>query len=73
MNTHLALKNKIKEKRKQMKYTQTEFAQMVGTTKNTISALETGQFAPSAYLAAIMCTVLECKFEDLFYLETEED
>ena len=73
MNKHLELKNCLREYRKAKKLTQTELADMAGTTKNTISAIETGQFAPSAYLAAVLAGVLECKFEDLFKLEMEED
>lgn len=71
MNTHLRLKNRIKEYRKNTKITQTQLADMVGSTKNTISAIETGQFCPTAYLAALLCIALECKFEDLFYFEEE--
>ncbi len=72
MNKHLILKNSIKEKRKERKLTQTELAEMIGSTKNTISALETGQFAPSAYVAALLCKVLDCTFEELFTLDLED-
>ena len=72
MNKHLILKNSIKEKRKEKKLTQTELAEMIGSTKNTISALETGQFAPSAYVAALLCKVLDCAFEELFFLDLED-
>lgn len=73
MNKHLELKNRLREYRKAQKLTQTELAEMAGTTKNTISAIETGQFAPSAYLAAVLSRVLKCKFEDLFVLTVEEE
>ena len=53
------------------KLTQSELAKLVSTSKNTISSIETGQFCPSAYLAALLCTALDCKFEDLFYFEEE--
>lgn len=51
---------------------QAELAKIVGSSRNTISSIETGQFAPSAYLAALLCIALDCKFEDLFYLEADE-
>lgn len=73
MNKHLELKNRLKEFRKARKLTQTELADLAGTTKNTISAIETGQFAPSAYLAAVIARILKCKFEDVFYLAVEEE
>ena len=71
MNTHLKLKNKLKQFRQEKGLTQAELAKQVGSSKNTISSIETGQFCPTAYLAALLCTALECKFEDLFYLDKE--
>ncbi|MBQ6789341.1 MAG: helix-turn-helix transcriptional regulator [Clostridia bacterium] len=71
MNTHLKLKNRLKQYRKEAKMTQTQLAELIGSTKNTISSIETGQFCPTAYLAALLCTALNCKFEDLFYFEKE--
>jgi putative transcriptional regulator len=71
MNTHLKLKNRLKEYRQRAKLTQSELAKLVSTSKNTISSIETGQFCPTAYLAALLCIALECKFEELFYLDME--
>lgn len=69
MNSHLKLKNKLKEYRQKAGLTQTQLAEEVGSSKNTISSIETGQFCPTAYLAALLCIALECKFEELFYFE----
>ena len=63
--------NKLKEYRQKAKLTQTQLAELVGSSKNTISSIETGQFCPTAYLAALLCIALECKFEDIFYFEEE--
>lgn len=71
MKTSLKLRNKLKEFRQEKGMTQGELAGLVGTSRNTISSIETGQFCPTAYLAAILCIALECKFEELFYLEQE--
>ena len=71
MNTHLKLKNKLKEYRKAAKLTQSQLAERVGSSKNTISSIETGQFCPTAYLAMLLCIALDCKFEALFYFEEE--
>lgn len=71
MNSHLKLKNKLKEFRQRAGLTQTQLAETVGSSKNTISSIETGQFCPTAYLAALLCIALECKFEDLFYFEED--
>lgn len=71
MNSHLKLKNKLKEYRQAAKLTQSQLAEKVGSSKNTISSIETGQFCPTAYLAYLLCLALDCKFEDLFYFEEE--
>ena len=68
-NSHLMLKNRLKEIRTAKGFKQIELAKMVSTSKNTISSIETGQFCPTAYLAALLCTALDCKFEDLFYFD----
>ncbi|MBO5239375.1 MAG: helix-turn-helix domain-containing protein [Lachnospiraceae bacterium] len=72
MNSHLKLKNRIKEKRLEKGLSQTALAKMAGTTQNTISSLETGQYSPTAYLSGLICIALDCKWEECFYYETEE-
>ena len=71
MRTQLKLKNRLKEFRQEQELTQNELAKMVGTSRNTISSIETGQFCPTAYLADVLCTALKCNFEELFYLDEE--
>lgn len=65
----LILKNKIKAFRHIKGMTQTELAIIVGTSRNTISSIETGQFQPTAYTSGLICKALECKWEELFYYE----
>jgi len=71
MNSHLRLKNRLKEFRQEKGWTQSQLAERVGSSKNTISSIETSQFCPTAYLAALLCAAFDCKFEDLFYLDWE--
>lgn len=73
MNSHLQLKNRIKVLRKEKGLSQTELAKMAGTTQNTISSLETGQYSPTAYLSGLICIALGCKWEECFYYEMSED
>lgn len=40
-----------------------------GVSRQTISAIETGQFNPTAKLALILCIALDKNFEDLFYFD----
>lgn len=66
---HLLLKNRLKIARAEWNLTQEELAQLVGVSRQTISAIETGQFNPTAKLALIICIALDKKFEELFYFE----
>lgn len=67
MNDALILKNRLKEARAEKKLSQTQLAELVGVSRNTISSIETGQFNPTAKLALVLCIALDKKFEDLFY------
>ena len=68
MNESLILKNNLKEIRSEKKMSQTDLAQLVGVSRNTISSIETGQFCPTAKLALVLCVALDKKFEEVFYL-----
>jgi putative transcriptional regulator len=65
----LVLRNRLKQVRGEHGLSQTELAELVGVSRNTISAIETGQFSPTAKLALILCIALDKKFEDLFFFE----
>lgn len=69
MREELVLRNRIKEARSQAGLSQTQLAELVGVSRNTISSIETGQFSPTAKLALTICIALDKKFEDLFYFE----
>ena len=53
-DNELKLKNNLKEARTEKKLSQTQLAEMVGVSRNTISSIETGQFNPTAKLALIL-------------------
>ena len=69
MNNEIFLKNSIKEHRNSIKISQEELAKMTGTTRQTIIAIEKGQFNPSAKLAILISLALDAKFEELFWIE----
>lgn len=69
MDEKLILKNHLKKARAEKNLSQSELAEIVGVSRNTISSIETGQFNPTAKLALILCIVLDKKFEELFYFE----
>ena len=67
MNEQLKLKNRLKDARTEVGFSQSQLAEMVGVSRNTISSIETGQFNATAKLALILCIALDKKFEELFY------
>ena len=67
MEDKLILKNHLKEVRAERKLSQSQLAEMVDVSRNTISSIETGQFNPTAKLALVLCIALDKKFEELFY------
>lgn len=67
MKDKLILKNRLKEARSELQLSQSQLADMVGVSRNTISSIETGQFNPTAKLALVLCIALDKKFEELFY------
>ena len=67
MDNELILLNNLKDIRKSKGFSQEELASLVGTTRQTIIAIEKGIFNPSAKLALLLCVALDCKFEELFY------
>lgn len=69
MDEQLILKNRLKVARAEKGLSQSQLAEMVGVSRNTISSIETGQFNPTAKLALILCIALDKKFEDLFYFD----
>lgn len=69
MNKDIVMKNNIKLYRNNKNLSQEMLADMVGTTRQTIIAVEKGTFNPSAKLALLICNALEVKFEQLFYLD----
>lgn len=69
MDGQLILKNRLKAARAERGLSQTQLAEIVGVSRNTISSIETGQFSPTAKLALVLCIALDKKFEELFYFD----
>ncbi|MBB1023645.1 MULTISPECIES: helix-turn-helix transcriptional regulator [unclassified Dietzia] len=63
--------NPVREYRKEKRVTQAELAEAVGVSRQTIIAVERGDYSPSVYLAIRIARVLERSVEELFILEEE--
>ena len=61
--------NSVREKRTLLKMTQDELAEKVQATRQTIIAIEKGNYVPSVLLALRIAGILGGKVEDLFKYE----
>lgn len=68
--TSAAAANPIRDLRKSQRITQAELALDVGVSRQTIIAIEQGDYAPSVYLALRIARVLGGTVEELFVDET---
>ncbi len=70
----MPLKNRLKEYRARLSVNQQEMGALVGTSRQTISQIERGDYSPSVTLALKIAKVCDAKVEDIFeYEEDEED
>ncbi len=66
------LYNRVKELRARFNYTQEKLAQEVGVTRQTIAAVEKGEYVPSLLLALKICAAYGLPMEAVFSLKEEE-
>lgn len=63
------LRNRLRELRARHDLTQEQLAQAVGVTRQTILAIEKGNYSPSVVLALRIAQVLRVPVEEVFWLE----
>lgn len=61
--------NNVQKFRNEAKITQEELAKEVGVTRQTIIAIEKGNYTPSVQLALNLARYFDTKVENLFQLE----
>jgi len=66
------MKNKLKVYRAIHELTQSELAEKLGVSRQSIVAIEKRKFNPSTQLALKMAEVLETTIHELFQLEEED-
>ena len=65
------LGNRLKVARAERDLSQKQLAGLAGVTRQTISAIETGLYCPSALLAFLLAKQLEKRVDELFFLKGE--
>lgn len=62
------IKSSLQEIRKKKKLTQEELAQGIGVTRQTIIAIEKGNYVPSVHLALTIAAFFRKPVEEIFQL-----
>ena len=66
------IKNKVQDLRLKSGATQEEFADAVGVTRQTVSAIEKGNYTPSVTLALKIAKFFKKSLEDVFQIKYEK-
>jgi len=65
--------NRLRARREHVQLSQGQLAEQVGSSRQTLNAIETGRAVPGTALALRLAAVLSCQVEDLFQLEDAEE
>ena len=65
-------RNGVRRARLLAELTQAQLAEAVGVTRQTVVAIEAGDYAPSVYLALAICDRLGVTVEALFGLQAQQ-
>lgn len=68
----MPLYNRLKEYRARLGVNQQRMGALVGTSRQTISQIERGDYSPSVTLALKIARVCQVRVEDIFWYEEEE-
>ncbi len=62
--------NHLKKRRQAAGLSQQQLASMAGITRQSVAAVETGQYSPATSVALQLALALQCRVEDLFSIKT---
>ena len=64
------MKNNLKLYRTKSGYTQEDISKKIGVSRQTINSIENNRFHPSILLCLKLSKELDCRVDDLFYIES---
>ena len=70
---HMKLENRLKELRARDRLNQTELAKKAGVSRQTVSLIERGEYAPSVIIALKIAHIFGENVENVFYLKENSD
>ena len=62
---------RLKAARAALDLSQQQLAEMVGVSRQTIAAIEKGDYNPTIKLCIAICRALNCTLDELFWTEEE--
>lgn len=65
------MKNNVRNLREDKNLTQSDLAEAVNVSRQTIHSIESGKFVPTTILALKLARLFEVRVEDVFILEEE--
>lgn len=66
------LENRVRELRARFRMTQTDLAESVGITRQTVGLIEKGDYAPSVVLALKIAQTFDTTVEEVFWINEKE-
>lgn len=69
----MPLKNHLKEYRARLQVNQQQMGQLAGTSRQTISQIERGDYSPSVTLALRIAKICQVHVEDIFEYEEDDE
>lgn len=66
------MENRVKEERNNKELTQTQLAEAIGVSRQTIFSIETGKYIPSVILALKLAKQFGKTVEEIFLLEASD-
>ena len=66
------MKNNIRVERAIKNITQDDLAKLVGVSRQTINAMESGKYVPSTVLSLKIARIFDKKLEEIFFLEDSD-
>ncbi|MBP3038734.1 helix-turn-helix transcriptional regulator [Bacillaceae bacterium Marseille-Q3522] len=68
----MQMHNRVKELRARFNMTQAQLAEKTGVTRQTIAAIEKGDYVPSLLLGLMICDAFQLPMEEVFRLNKED-
>lgn len=66
------MRNNIRVERAILRVTQQQMAEMIGVSRQTIVAIESGKYIPSTVLAMKIARICNKRVEEIFFLENTD-